>query len=402
LRRTVTEPRGIRPARRSPTRAVRSALAVLGALGLLVIGALPALAVPGLEMSTPYPAVAVAPDTTVNFDLTIDVTERRQVALEVTGVPTGWEAALRGGGNVVDGVEATPDESPEVRLDVTVPAEATADTYDLEVVARSGGLVETLPISIRVNPTAAGSVEMTTDFPTLTGPSTSTFRFSLTLQNDTAGDLTFALTTQAPAGWTVTASPASQAQAASATVEAGASETISVEANPADNAPAGQYPITVRADAGSQSVESQLGVEITGSYAMVLTTPDGRLNTSGNAGSPSTLVLRLQNDGTAPLAAVAPSVTAPTDWTVTFAPETVDIPAGQQVDVTATITPAGNAVAGDYVITFRASAADNQATADANVRFTVETSLLWAVVGVALIVATLAALGWVFAKYGRR
>jgi uncharacterized membrane protein len=285
---------------------------------------------------------------------------------------------------------------------VTVPADATPDTYDLQVIARSTGLVETLPLSIRVNPTAAGSVEMTTDFPTLQGPSTSSFRFSLTLRNDTAGDLTFALTTQAPAGWTVTASPASQAQAASATVEAGATETITVEANPSDTAEAGQYTITVRADAGSQSVETPLGVEITGSYAMVLTTPDGRLNANGNAGSPATVVLRIQNDGTAPLTGVAPSATAPREWTVTFAPETVDVPAGQQIDVTATVTPAGNAVAGDYVITFRAAAADNQASADANVRFTVETSLIWAIVGIALIVATLAALGWVFAKYGRR
>jgi len=36
------------------------------------------------------------------------------------------------------------------------------------------------------------------------------------------------------------------------------------------------------------------------------------------------------------------------------------------------------------------------------VRVTVETSMQWAIVGIAIIVATLAGLFWVFQRYGRR
>ena len=68
--------------------------------------------------------------------------------------------------------------------------------------------------------------------------------------------------------------------------------------------------------------------------------------------------------------------------------------------VTATITPAGEAVAGDYVITFTAT--NDQATATAQVRFTVETSPLWALIGIGIIALILAGLFYVFRTYGRR
>jgi uncharacterized membrane protein len=388
---------------RAPSRVHRSAVSLIAAVAFVGLLAAPTLAVEGLEISTPFPGVAVAPGSDVSFDLTIAVTERRQVALSVEGVPTGWEATLRGGGNVVDTVLAIPDESPDVRLDVTIPADAAARTYDMRLVGRSGSLVETLPLSIRVNEAAAGDVTMTTDFPELTGPADATYSFSLTLSNDTAEDLTFALTATGPTGWTVTARPTSEDQAASATVEAGASETIRVEAEPLPTTAAGTYPLVVAASAGERSVESQLSVVITGNYAMTLTTPDGRLNASGNAGSAITRTILLVNDGTAPLTQVRPSATAPSGWTVTFEPEIVEsIPPQQEIEVTSTIVPSGNAIAGDYVITYRASNSDSSASADENIRVTIETSLTWALVGVALILVTLAGLGWVFARYGRR
>lgn len=381
----------------------RPALALVAAVAVLGLLAAPAAAVEGLEIGTPFPGVAVAPGSDVSFDLTIDVEVRRQVSLVVEGVPTGWEASLRGGGNVVDTVLVTPGESPDLRLDVTVPADAAPRSYSLQVIGRSGNLVETLPLSIRVNPEASGTVEMTTEFPTLTGPADSTFSFSLTLRNDTAEDLTFALTATGPTGWLVSARPTSEDQAASATVEAGASETIRVEAEPLATTGAGTYPILVAANAGERSAEAELAVEVTGNYAMTLTTPDGRLNASGNAGSAISRSILLRNDGTAPLTAVRPTATAPSGWTVTFEPEIVEsIPPQQEIEIASTIVPSGNAIAGDYVITYRASNSDSTASADENVRVTIETSLTWVLVGVALILVTLAALGWVFARYGRR
>ena len=136
---------------------------------------------------------------------------------------------------------------------------------------------------------------------------------------------------------------------------------------------------------------------------MSLSTPNDLLSASGSAGSPTTQAFVIENTGTAPLTEVALTATPPTDWTVTTDPETLPaISPGQTATITATITPSGEAVAGDYVVTFNAKAAESGATGTAQVRFTVETSPLWALVGLGLIVLILAGLFYVFRTYGRR
>ncbi len=67
------------------------------------------------------------------------------------------------------------------------------------------------------------------------------------------------------------------------------------------------------------------------------------------------------------------SATAPTGWTVKFDPATVAVPAGKQVNVVAHVTPSGDAIAGDYVTTFKATAP--VASASTDIRVTIETSL---------------------------
>lgn len=387
-----------RPRRGSPLRRVGLAVAaaLVAAAGLAPVG----LAQEGLAISTDYPSVVVAPGSKVSFNLKLSVDTSRRVVLAVSGIPEGWEASILGGGYVVEAVQAAPGSIPSVRLDVTVPADAPARTYAFTVTASSGSLSDRLELSIRVNPEAAGSVSLESDFPTLQGPASATYRFSVRLKNDTPEDLTFALGAQGPSGWTVTARPSGQSQAASATVTAGSSTTLNVEADPPDNVEAGTYQIQVTASAGSRTAQTELTVEITGTYQMTITTPDGRLNASGTAGSAITRQLVIRNSGSAPLRGVSLSATPPSGWTVTFDPETVDVPAGEEVQVTATITPTSNALAGDYVVTFRAST--QEASASEDIRVTIETSLTWALVGIALIVATLAGLGWVFSRYGRR
>ena len=137
---------------------------------------------------------------------------------------------------------------------------------------------------------------------------------------------------------------------------------------------------------------------------MVLTTPDGRLNANGQAGSVIARTLSILNSGTAPLTGVTLSETLPADWTVTYDPAgpIASIPAGQAVTVTANIAPAANAIAGDYIATFRASSTAESVNASTDIRVTVETSLNWLIVGALIIVIALIALSWVFQRYGRR
>ncbi len=391
--------RGTRRIRRSLAGLTIAALS-LGSLFLSTAAA--AAAGPDLQITTPYPDVSVAPGSKVSFDLKLTVNETRHVSLALSGVPDGWQAAVRGGGYVVDGVLASPTDSPSVRVDVTVPADARGQTYPLTVKATSGALSDELALSIKVSETAAGSVTLKTGFPLLKGPSSATYRFNLTLNNDTAEDLTFGLTAQGPTGWQVSARPSGQSQAASVQVNAGSSASIEVEADPPSDVEAGQYPIQLTATAGQRTVQGEVAVEITGQFAMTLTTPDGRLNANGQAGSVIRRDLAIQNTGTAPLTGVTLNKTAPTGWNVSFDPPTVDtIAPGQTATVAANITPSSSAIAGDYVVTFTASA-EKAASSNVDIRVTVETSLVFGLVGVALIVAVLAGLAWVFQRYGRR
>ena len=389
-------------------RMARSRIARLGlagwimGLGALLAAAPASLAANPVTLTTPYPAVEVAPGAKLNLIVSVTTANAGRVDLTLSDVPTDWTANLRGGGFLVNSVQSDGTKATEVTLDVTVPETATTGTKRITLHATSDGSTATLPVDIKVTPSAAGEVSLTTDFPELKGASTTTFTFNLTLHNDTPDDLTFGVVAGGPSGWTVDAKVTSQAQAASAIVKGGGTTAIEVTATAPDGATAATYPITVDATSGDKTAHSDLSVEVTGSYKLTLTTPDGRLSANASAGSKTDLSLLLQNTGTAEIADVKLTASAPTGWTVTFEPDTpVSVPVGSDgVQVTAHLTPSGDAIAGDYVTTFKA--ASKSADANAEMRITIETSLLWGIVGVGLIVLVLAGLWWTFRRYGRR
>jgi uncharacterized membrane protein len=389
-------------ARRAAQTISRATIAFV--LGTLLVGAIApaAHAANGLTLTTPYPAVVVAPGSKVSFDIAVASTRAANIALAIKGAPSGWTATLHGGGFVVDSVAVTGSKDATVRLDVSVPATAADGSQALTVTGSGGGAEDNLSITIRVAAGAAGDITMTTASPTLTGASDATFSFPLTLQNDSAQDVTVSATATGPTPeWTVTAKLTGSEQAASTIVKAGSSTGINVSVTAPQNAPAGQYPIHVTATAGSKTIEADLGIEITGTYKLTLSTPGDLLSAHGSAGAGTQQQFIITNTGTAPLTNVKLTSTAPTSWKVTFDNDTIDTIAPQgTATVVATILPSGEAVAGDYVVTV--TSANDQTTDNAQIRFTVETSPIWAIVGIGVIVLILAGLFYVFRTYGRR
>lgn len=358
----------------------------------------------GLEVTTPFPAVAVAPGNKVSFDLTVDSTRAADISLSLAGVPSGWTASLIGGGYVVDGVAVSPGKPGEVRLDVNVPADATNSSSTIRVIARGGGAEDVLPITVRVNAEAAGALSLTTNTPELTGASDKSFKFDLQFKNDTAQDVTVSAAASGPPDWDIETALTGATDAASTIVKAGASQSISVTAKAPEGTAADTYPIKVTATAGERTIEADLAIAITGSYDMSLSTPGGVLSTRGSAGSATTQTFEITNDGTAPITGVKLEGTPPGGWTVTIDPADglQSIEPGQVGRINAVITPSADAVAGDYRIDFTATSTENTTGADAQIRFTVETSPIWAFVGIALIALILGGLFYVFRTYGRR
>ena len=381
---------------------VRRPAVILAAAAVFLGGLAPAVAAAGtVTVTTPYPSIAVAPGSSASFDLTITSSVQGTVSLAVAGTPTGWKATIHGGGFVVQGVTAGPGKPGTARLDVDVPADTTVTSGNMRIEAKLGSATAVLPITVLVNAGVAGDITLSTTTPTLTGASDTTFTFNLTLQNGTAQDQTVSAAATAPAGWTTDAK-LSEAQAASTVVKAGSSTTITVTATPPTDAPAGHTDIGVTATAGTKTIPAKLGIDITGTYKLTLSTPGDLLSTHGSAGSAMRQSLEVRNGGTGDLTGVTVTATPPSGWTITFDPVggKIDVAAGQTGTMTAIITPSGDAVAGDYPITLTAT--NPQATSTANIRFTVETSPIWALVGIGVIVLILAGLLYVFRTYGRR
>lgn len=354
-----------------------------------------------LTMTTPYPGVVVEAGDQVSFELAVAAPEATDVSLSAEGVPEGWSASFRGGGFELDAVTAGPRTTPELSFDVSVPVEASEGSFDFTVVAQGGGQTVEVPLQVRVSAQAGGEVTLTPNFPGLRAPAGETVTFDVELSNGTPSDLQFELDSSGPAGWEVSAQPSTEAQASTVSVEAGSSATITVEATSPAQVEAGQYPISVQATAADTEVQAEMIVEVVGSYALDLATPEQRLNAEVNAGGTSEVQLLLTNTGTAPLQGIELSATPPSGWDISFDQQVIGgIAPGQAVVATAQVTPSDEAVAGDYVITF--SATSDEASGEVDIRTTVNPSAVWGFVGIALIALTLAALAWVFRRFGRR
>jgi uncharacterized membrane protein len=355
----------------------------------------------GLTLTTPYPGLTVEPGDTASFDLLFTAASPTTVDLSVDGVPDGWTANFRGGGFVVNQVTAGTAEAPDLTLSVIIPTGTADGNFPLTVSADSSGNTATLAIEVVVLGGAGGTVTMTPEYSGVRGPSSETFTFPVDIRNDSPAEVQLELSAEGPIGWVVEARPQTQTQASAITVEPGATTRITVTANPSTTAAAGVYDLRVVARGGGVDAEAPLQVQITGSFDMQISTPDQRLNADVTAGQATQFPVIVFNTGTADLVEVSLDAIPPSGWEVTWDTEVIPtIAAGDFATVNATITPSAEAIAGDYQITFRASSDD--ANASMEVRTTVSPSAFGGLVGIGLILLTLAALGWVFRRFGRR
>ena len=357
---------------------------------------------PNLSISTTYPSQVAQLGASVSISLNLKTANLAQtVAMSMGKVPDGWTATFLGGGRVVQSVyvDANSSESVDLRLDP--PKDAKSGTYNFVVLAQSGTEKAELPITLTVQEQVPASLSFTTDLPTIQGSPTTTFRYNTTLRNDGDQDLTVNLTADAPTGF-VTKFMLSGQEVTSFPVGANQSKSISVELTPLSDTAAGDYPFTVYADAGDLQANLDLTAKITGQYTLGVSGPDGRLSGNANAGKATTFQVVVNNTGTAPAQGVELSANAPSGWTVSFDPKVIDeIPAGNQIQVTANLTPADKAVAGDYVVTVNARTVDG-ATKSADFRITVATSTLWGVAGIALIAIAVGVVAMAVTRFGRR
>ena len=294
----------------------------------------------------------------------------------------------------------TPNSTVDLRVDP--PADVASGTYTFSVRARSDEASADLPLSVTIQERVPARLAMSVDLPTVIGKPDATFRYNVTLANQGDEDVTVNLLADAPANFTVTYKLNSQ-EVTNIPVEANSTKRLTVEvASQSRTIAADSYPITLHAQGDNISADLQVVAEVTGQETLNLTTSDGRLSGDAQIGAQTSYTLELQNTGTAPAHGVQLSATQPTGWTVTLQPSTIDtLDAGQQAEITAYVQPADNAIAGDYLVHFRAQP-DGGTQQSVEYRVTVRTSTLWGVAGVALIAIAVLVVSMAVMRFGRR
>ncbi|GAB4575207.1 MAG: NEW3 domain-containing protein [Anaerolineae bacterium] len=356
-----------------------------------------------LLLFTDYPSQVIGFDETASLSLKLRTgTEPQIVELSVENLPEGWNASFRGGGKVVHSAFVQPGDDTRLDLRVEPPVDVEPGTYSFVAVARSERHSSELPIQLTIQERVPASLSFEVELPVLRARSDSTFRYTATLRNEGDEDLVVNLRAEAPPVFAVTFKSSAQ-EVTTLPVKANSSERLTVEVKPLlNNIRAGNYPVTVIAEGGETMASIDLTAEITGLSALNLTTPDQRLSGELEAGKETTVTLMIQNSGTAMAHSIDLSATAPNGWEVTFEPEEIEtLEAGEQVEVTAHITPAEKALSGDYMLTFRARPQEGASTS-MEYRVTVRTSTVWGIVGIALIAVAVGAVGLAVTRFGRR
>ena len=258
------------------------------------------------------------------------------------------------------------------------------------------------------------TMELTADYYTLEIISGQGVDFTIQMEYTGTEARVFDLTATGPADWTVSITPSyprdrqildirmePPAEGESSTIE-----QIVVTAVPlAWTTPeVGEYPITVEVNSGdiSSSIEfTVLVTSIPANYSLYLTTPDGVLSTSAQAGEDNYFTLAVASQGTGDIDSISLSTNKPRGWAVELSPTNINsVTAGNFQTVEMNIKPPTDAIAGDYEIVVRA--AGTQATDSVEIRVTVRTSALWGWVGIGIIVLVIAGLFVIFMRFGRR
>jgi uncharacterized membrane protein len=278
------------------------------------------------------------------------------------------------------------------------------------VLAQEEGEEEPTPVLISAEEEEpAGEIKMVANYPTVEAVAGGNFQYEIELTYTGDADaLVFDLNVDAPVGWDAYVTPRYEEDRKISSINLESSyttgETIIVFATaPFWPLPdPGKNTITVEATSGNIHGSVELTAEIIAKYILITVPSNELYNTDAKAGEDNFFPIDVQNMGSAAIDNIKFSSTQPDGWLIDFEPDTIEsLEAIDEQTVNVNIQPPAKAVAGDYMISVRASG--SQISADeVNIRVTVETPTIWGWVGVAIILVVVAGLILIFMRFGRR
>ena len=274
----------------------------------------------------------------------------------------------------------------------------------------SAAFIVNTPVKADTPP--AESLDMTCQYPVLSGYSGLSYSFTISLTYKGPGFKTFDLKADVPDGFTYNIYPGYGEGQTIAAIRLdgtkGYGDTVKLTVTPfTTKAPAvGEYPIVFQASSGDVKGSIDLKGIVTANYDMKMTTPDGRLNTEATSGQDNIFTVDLTNTGSGDLENVeisSPANDHPTGWTVTCKPDKLDaFKSGDTKEIQVTLHPTDKTISGDYMVTVQAQPESKYAFANLQIRVTVLTPTIWGWVGVGIVILVVVALAIIFMRFGRR
>ncbi len=358
----------------------------------------------GLYLTTDFPVVQLRAGEETSLPLTIYNygLKPQRTALTMTGAPADWKPSLEGSGKPANAAFVDYDGRASLTLKFNIPATAKPGEYKFTVNAEGEDGKSSLPITVNLAEPLAAKLTATPKFPVLKGSPKSNFDFNVAVKNEASADTTVTLRADAPAGFTTTFKEGYNTQEiTSLVIKANESKDLTISVKPGPRAAAGQVPVNLTIAGEKTTVQSKLIADISGQPTISLSGQDERLSGEAYAGQERTVQMVLRNTGTASARGVSLSASPPSGWKVTFEPkEVAEVPVNEDVKVSALITPAAQAISGDYVVSMRASG--DGISESANYRVSVLTSTLWGVTGLGVIGVALLVLVGAVGRFGRR
>ena len=357
-----------------------------------------------------YPSVVVAEEEDVSVDMVVRNGGRQgeTIDLTLTSVPKGWKAWFKTYSFKVGGVYVESDSKKNVSLKAEPEKGTGSGTYlfPIEARTRDGKLTSSSELVITVEgkkeEKKEKGVNITTSYPVLRGPTDAKFEFSLDVENKTDKEAIFNLAYEAPKNWDVNFKPSYEDKYfSSLRIKEDQSQSMAVEVKPYVLAEPGQYPIKVKVSSDKAKGEVTLTVALTGTYKMEAGTANGLLSLNAYQGKNTNMSFYVKNSGSAAQNGIKFLTFKPENWKVEFSPERIEtLPPGELKQVEMTITPAEQALVGDYSVGVNVEG--EKSTKALEFRVTVRASTAWGWIGIIIIIAVLAGLVFLFVRMGRR
>src|SRR5208282_3861427 len=162
--------------------------------------------VTGLFLTTRYPALTVRTGETTTIDLSLRNFNLppQELALSVPQLASGWKATVLGGGQPIESAIVGPDSEEKLQLRLEPPSSTGPGNYGFMVEARGDASTLKLPVTVTIGQELPAKLKLTTNFPALRGTATTSFKFKVSVANDSGRDATINFSADAPKNFQVT------------------------------------------------------------------------------------------------------------------------------------------------------------------------------------------------------